>query len=103
MRIAVSLLALGILASIGATPFCGSVSTLQETAASNILGIRVANIYDRGVIVTDVDIGSSGRELGISRGDVILEVNGSPVLDTEQFQRLLNGLVAGPASLAVSR
>ena len=60
---------------------------LQEVAASsNIFGLGVADICDGGVIVTDVNLSSRAGLIGIRRDDVILAVNGVPVLGSDEFK-----------------
>jgi len=75
----------------------------DATVTPNIFGLTVGDIYDRGVIVTDVALGSRARELGIRNDDVILEVNGFPVWSTEEFQRLVQAFAGGPTVFKVSR
>jgi len=76
---------------------------IQVGTATNIMGLSVADIYDRGVIVTDVDLGSRVGELGIRRGDVILAVNGEPVLNSYDFQKFVQQLEFRPIAFTVSR
>jgi S1-C subfamily serine protease len=70
---------------------------------SNPFGVKVEDIYDRGVIVTDVDLGSRARQIGILKGDVILAVNGEPVLGADDFRRLMYELAGAPVTFTVSR
>ncbi len=42
----------------------------------------------RGVVVTDVRPGSFADDVGVSRGDVILEINRQPVNSAEDFRRI---------------
>jgi serine protease Do len=49
----------------------------------------------KGVIVQDVKGGSFAEDVGISRGDVILEVNKQPVNNEEEFNRITSGLKSG--------
>jgi C-terminal processing protease CtpA/Prc len=76
---------------------------IQAGTATNIMGLSVADIYDRGVIVTDVDLGSRAGELGIRRGDVILAVNGEVILNSADFQKFVQQLEFRPMALTVSR
>jgi S1-C subfamily serine protease len=71
--------------------------------ASDMFGFEVTDIYDRGVMVMDVDLGSPAREIGIRRDDVILEVNGVPVLDADEFQRLVHEFAGAPVTFTVIR
>jgi len=50
---------------------------------------------DKGVVVDDVKSGSFGEDIGVSRGDVILEINKQPVNTAEQFNRIQSGLKSG--------
>jgi serine protease Do len=70
------------------------------------LGLSVrpvsADIADRleipagkGVIVQDVKAGSFGDDIGVARGDVILEVNKQPVNSEDDFNRAVSGLRSG--------
>jgi S1-C subfamily serine protease len=72
-------------------------------SGSNIFGMTVSDIYDRGVIVTDVELGSPAKRTGIRTDDVILEVNGIPVVNADEFLRLAYEFAGMPISLKVSR
>ena len=49
----------------------------------------------KGVIVQDVKPGSFADDVGLARGDIILEVNKQPVNGEEDFGRLISGLKSG--------
>jgi serine protease Do len=49
----------------------------------------------KGVIVQDVKPGSFAEDVGMSRGDVILEINKQPVNSEEEFARIESGLKSG--------
>jgi serine protease Do len=49
----------------------------------------------KGVIVQDVKPGSFADDIGVSRGDVILEINREPVNGEEEFNRVQAGLKSG--------
>jgi serine protease Do len=49
----------------------------------------------KGVIVQDVRAGSFGEDVGLSRGDVILEVNKQPVNSDDDFKRVQSQLKSG--------
>jgi serine protease Do len=49
----------------------------------------------KGVIVQDVKPGSFADDIGVSRGDVILEINREPVNSEEEFNRVQAGLKSG--------
>lgn len=50
---------------------------------------------NKGVIVTDVKPGSFADDVGLSRGDVILEVNKQPVNTTDDFTRIVSQYKSG--------
>src|SRR5215470_7334811 len=49
----------------------------------------------KGVIVQDVKPGSFAEDIGISRGDIILEVNKQQVNSEDEFNRIASGLKSG--------
>jgi serine protease Do len=49
----------------------------------------------KGVVVTDVKPGSFADDIGLSRGDVILEVNKQPVNSEAEFNKATAGLKSG--------
>ncbi len=49
----------------------------------------------KGVIVQDVKPGSFAEDIGVARGDVILEVNKKPVNTEDEFNRIESGLQSG--------
>ncbi len=49
----------------------------------------------KGVVVRDVKPGSFGEDIGISRGDVILEINKQPVNSEDDFNRVQSTLKSG--------
>jgi serine protease Do len=49
----------------------------------------------KGVIVQDVKPGSFGDDVGVARGDVILEVNKQPVNSEAEFSRIQSALKGG--------
>ena len=70
------------------------------------LGITVQNITPsmadrlsisagKGVVVTDVKSGAFGDDIGLSRGDVILEINKQPVNSDDDFRRIQSELKSG--------
>ena len=106
-RIAVSLILFGSLA--GGAVMIKAAATAQNApesfpaVSSNMFGMTVSNIYDRGVMVTNVEVGSRAADIGVRKEDVILAVNGEPVFATDQFQSLIRELAGQPALLTVSR
>ena len=49
----------------------------------------------RGVIVSEIQPGSFADDIGLSRGDVIFEVNRKPVNSEEEFRRIQSSLKSG--------
>jgi len=49
----------------------------------------------KGVIVQDVKNGSFADDVGLTRGDVVLEINKQPVNNEEDFDRIQSGLRSG--------
>jgi serine protease Do len=49
----------------------------------------------KGVVVQDVKQGSFAEDVGLNRGDVILEVNKQPVNSPEDFSKIESGLKSG--------
>jgi serine protease Do len=50
---------------------------------------------NKGVIVQDVKSGSFGEDVGLSRGDIVLEINKQTVDTEEQFNRVSGALKSG--------
>ncbi len=49
----------------------------------------------KGVIVKDVKTGSFAEDVGLSRGDIILEINKQAVDSEDQFNRISGTLKSG--------
>ena len=49
----------------------------------------------KGVIVTEVKSGSFADDAGLSRGDVVLEINKQPINSEDDFRRVQQGLKSG--------
>jgi serine protease Do len=49
----------------------------------------------KGVIVSDVKAGSFADDVGLTRGDIILEVNKTAVNNEEDYNRVTSGLKSG--------
>ena len=49
----------------------------------------------KGVIVQDVKTGSFAEDVGLSRGDIILEINKQAVDNEDQFTRVSSTLKSG--------
>jgi serine protease Do len=57
----------------------------------------------KGVVVTSVDPTSSAAMAGVQHGDVILQVDHTPVTDVQDFNRALSGKANQPVLLLISR
>jgi len=72
---------------------------LEEVIASceesTTEAIAEAGKAGKGVIVQDVKTGSFAEDVGLARGDIILEVNKQPVNSEEDFARVESGLKSG--------
>jgi S1-C subfamily serine protease len=100
------LLAVALTAAAGGNNAPGNEirhSAQVPMSGSNLFGLTVADIYDRGVIVTDVELGSPAKRMNIRKDDVILEVNGISVLSADDFQKLVYEFAGTPIILKVSR
>jgi serine protease Do len=76
-----------------------AVQTLTPELAEN-LGLERGL---KGVVVTQVDPSGPGGDAGLRRGDVILEVNRTPVKDANAYQKALRGAGKGKSILFLVR
>jgi serine protease Do len=77
----------------------------ETTPKESKLGIAVRDLTPqqaermgtngKGVMVTDVKPDSFGDTVGVSRGDVVLEINKQPVTNAEAFSRMESQLKSG--------
>jgi S1-C subfamily serine protease len=59
-------------------------------ATGEVRGISVASLSnENGVLVMEVRIGTPASDLGLKRGDIILDVDGHPVHSAEDFLELM--------------
>jgi len=56
---------------------------------------RLGVVAGKGVIVQEVRAGSFGEDVGLSRGDVILEINKQPVNNEDDFRKVQSQLKSG--------
>ncbi|WDT75674.1 MAG: DegQ family serine endoprotease [Candidatus Manganitrophus sp.] len=80
----------------------GDVEPDPEATSTALAGIEVRNLTpevarqlglnrnDKGVVITRVDPGSVADEVGLQRGDLIMEVNRKPVRDTDNYDELIS-------------
>jgi serine protease Do len=85
----------------------------EETGSGEIQGIEVQEVNPdilqqlnlpagtRGVVVTSVDPSSAAAAAGVSRGDVIQEINHKPVASAAQYKQLMAGASGQPILLLV--
>ena len=62
--------------------------SVEDVTARNARELRVP-AGTTGVVVTDIDPGSTAARSGLQRGDVIQEVNRRPVRNTTEFERAI--------------
>jgi serine protease Do len=77
-----------------ATPKAGKLG-LSIHALTNEMADRLDIPAGKGVIVQDVKPGSFAEDIGLSRGDVILEINKQPVNSEDDFAHVTAGLKSG--------
>jgi serine protease Do len=68
---------------------------LTVRSLTNDLAERLDVPAGKGVIVQDVKGGSFADDIGLSRGDVILEINKQPVNNPEDFSRIETSMKSG--------
>jgi len=68
---------------------------LTVRAVTNEMADRLDIAAGKGVIVQDVKPGSFADDIGVARGDVILEVNKQPVNSEDEFSRVALALKSG--------
>jgi len=56
-----------------------------------------------GVVVAGIEPGSTAEEAGMQRGDVILEVNRTPVTDLQSYRKAAGGVEKGKTALLLVR
>ena len=83
-----------------------SDEAMAQQPAGETLGLAVEPLTEEatqrfrltarsGVVVTDVEPGSSGDQAGIHAGDAILEINRQPVKDVDSFRRIMSSVKPG--------
>src|SRR4029078_3373044 len=72
----------------GVSPFQGAkVSNLSPALADEL---RLHSLNPQGVVIVDVEVGTTAQRVGFQRGDVINAVNGEKVTRTGDLERLAN-------------
>jgi serine protease Do len=64
--------------------------TLQDLTSDLAAELQLPRGFD-GVVVTGVDAGSNAEDAGLTRGDVIVSVNGESVKDVGDVEKALSG------------
>ncbi|MBA3237098.1 MAG: Do family serine endopeptidase [Parachlamydiaceae bacterium] len=82
--------------------YMGNVSSIEEKMIQeNVLGITVANMTtdlaqklgyreEKGVLITNVGVGSLGQLAGLRKGALIMAINQKKTESVEQFKKLLS-------------
>lgn len=84
---------------LGEVQEAGTSPTVKESSSLSEIGIELSPLTDslkmkydlktdRGAVVTDVIQGSPAQRVGIEKGDVILEINGKKLVNSEDWQKL---------------
>jgi len=81
----------------------GGRSKESSAPTSALQGVSVEASSGRGVVVTDVDAGSAAAAAGLREGDVIQEVNRTPVTNLADFNRALQRVNEGNVLLLINR
>jgi Do/DeqQ family serine protease len=69
----------------GETPFSGAIAHNLSPAVKEEFSLVNA---DGGVVIAEIEGGSTAEQLGFRKGDVILAINGQRIEDTASFARL---------------
>jgi serine protease Do len=100
--------------TLGELPETAEKEGPSETKDGALQGVEVQNLTPdvsqqlnlaagtRGVVVISVDPASPAGVAGLSRGDVIQEVNHKPISSTEEFQQAVSGADKQPVLLLVN-
>ena len=105
-----------ITATLGEVPEkAQTAENKEEGQAQEMEGVQVENLTPevaqqlnlpagtRGVVITNVDPNSTAAESGLTRGDIIQEVNRKPVNNVEQFRDAVRGAGNEPLLLLVNQ
>jgi serine protease Do len=75
--------------------------TVQELTPE--LARQLGYQNDQGVLIADVDSGSPAEDAGLRRGDLIKEVDRTPVTSIGEFKKALSGLRSGDTTALLIR
>jgi Do/DeqQ family serine protease len=102
-------------ATLGELPNEAATASSPERGENALEGIQVETLtpeiarqFDlpaatRGVVVTEVNPGSAAAEAGLTRGDVIQEVNRKPVSNVSEFRTAVRAAGNEPVLLLINR
>ena len=81
----------------------GKLGLSLEPVTSQNAGKLGVNASDGGMVVTEVDPAGPAAEAGISRGDVILEINRKPITTMDDVRTALEAASDRPVLLLITR
>ncbi len=70
------------------SPFAGATAVNMSPAVADELRL---DIESEGVVIADVDEGSTASRVGFQKGDIILAINGERVTTSKDVERLVRG------------
>ena len=100
--------------TLGELPDKNEEKPESENSGSALDGVQVQTLTSdiaeqlnlpagtHGVVITSVDPSSTAAEAGLSRGDVVQEVNHKPVTNTHEFEQAVSSSGKGPVLLLVN-
>jgi S1-C subfamily serine protease len=71
----------------GASPLAGATVATLSPALADTLGLQLDGT---GVVVVDVEDGSTASSLGFQKKDIVLAVNGRPVVDAKTLEQMMH-------------
>ncbi|HXG64419.1 MAG TPA: PDZ domain-containing protein, partial [Blastocatellia bacterium] len=101
--------------TLGELPSDGQQAGASESGGSPMDGVTVDELTPqvarqlglpgevRGVLITNVQPGSAAADAGLTRGDVVQEVNRQPVGSVSEFRRAVSQAGDQPILLLVNR
>ena len=76
----------------GNTRFAGTTASSLTPALAQELGLP---FNAKGVVVTEVKPGSPADQMGLQKGDIVLNLNGTNIVDAQTFKRIASGRPQG--------